>query len=76
MRVGGIVSVTQDNHRNWSEGVFRCLKATHDCGYYHCDIRQANILMFDKTNFQLIDYDMAVPTASPLVRFSEGGTSI
>ena len=73
MRVGTITSVINENYSKWIDGLYKSVKATHDSGYYHCDIRQSNILMFENDCFQLIDYDHAVSKDEPTVIFSKGG---
>ena len=57
---------------SWIRGVHESLLATHKAGFYHCDIRTSNVLLFGD-HYQLIDYDSAVDQKDPTFKFVEGG---
>jgi hypothetical protein len=71
MRVGQQVKLSIDDCSSWFDGVHICLRATHEAGYFHCDIRASNVLLFDQI-YQLIDYDHSVSQANPTFRLIAG----
>lgn len=44
MRPGSKEPVSKASLCNWLRGVYRGLAATHEAGYFHCDIRKENVM--------------------------------
>jgi RIO-like serine/threonine protein kinase len=71
MKPGILPMISRENFYKCLDDINRCLNATHQANYFHCDIRKANVLMFDD-EYQLIDYDHALPVNASTFRFVEG----
>jgi serine/threonine protein kinase len=73
MRAGTRHPLSAGSCAQWLQGVYRSLEAIHAAGYYHCDIRPDNVLLFNSDDYQLIDTDCAVPMTVPRFEFTAGG---
>jgi hypothetical protein len=72
MRVGKRVGkLSFADSKLWQRGVFRTLRAMHQAGYFHCDIRPENVLLFGE-EYQLVDYDRTIRQDRPTVLFQRG----
>jgi hypothetical protein len=71
MRLGKIAKLSINNFSSWLDGVHLCLRATHEAGYFHCDIRESNVILFGQV-YQVIDYDRSVPITEPNFAFVTG----
>ena len=68
MRVGE--QVDKPDIDLWLRGVSKCIRASHAVGWHQADVRERNVLKFNK-NYQLIDYNLAIPRGG-VTRFSPG----
>lgn len=70
MTPGKVASLNKTSLVRWMNGVFNSLKATHSAGYFHCDVRESNVIIFD--NEYKFDYDHAVSKTNPTVTLALG----
>lgn len=72
MRVGTPVTLSMNTLDSWLAGVMKTLRAVHKAGYFHCDIRPKNVMMFPD-GCQLIDHDLAVRQTANIFKLEPGG---